>query len=60
MKEVLGVSRSRDKKGNVVSRNLNPYVNCIHTRVGGGRENMQCYVMEVVYEQQKTGDAPPQ
>lgn len=60
MKEVLGVSRSRDKKGNVVSRNLNPYVNCIHAQVGGGRENMQCYVMEVVYEQQKTGDAPPQ
>ena len=36
MKEIYGLSRSRDKKGNVVSRNLNPYVNCIHSQVGGG------------------------
>lgn len=37
MKEIYGLSRSRDKKGHVVSRNLNPYVNCIHSQVGGGK-----------------------
>ena len=36
MREVYGVSRSRDKKGVIVKRNLNPFVNCIHTMVGGG------------------------
>lgn len=36
MREVYGVSRSRDKKGLIVKRNLNPFVNCIHTMVGGG------------------------
>lgn len=33
--EVYGLSRSRDKKGNVIKRNLNPWANCIHTLVGG-------------------------
>ena len=50
MKEVLGVSRSRDKKGNVVARPLNPYINCIHAQVGGGRENMIVSVIEIEYE----------
>jgi hypothetical protein len=35
MKEIYGVSRSRDKKGVIVKQTLNPYVNCIHTLVGG-------------------------
>lgn len=35
MREVYGVSRSRDKKGNVVKQGVNPYVNCIHAQVGG-------------------------
>ena len=47
MKEIYGVSRNRDKKGKVVKRNLNPYVNCIHTLVGHARDNMEVYVMEV-------------
>ena len=54
MKEVLGVSRSRDKKGNVVARPLNPYVNCIHAQVGGGRENMFVLVMEIEYDNTNT------
>lgn len=37
MREILGLSRSRDRKGNVVDRPINPYVNCIHAQVGGGR-----------------------
>lgn len=51
--EIYGLSRSRDKKGKVVKRTLNPYVNCLHTQVGGARENMEVYVIEV-YEQQAT------
>ena len=50
-----GLSRSRDKKGKVVSRNLNPYVNCIHTQTGGARDNMEIYVVEV-YEQPNRED----
>ena len=54
MKEISGVSRSRDKQGNVVDRPLNPYVNCIHAQVGGGRENMFVLVMEIEYEDKDT------
>lgn len=47
--EVCGLSRSRDKSGKVVKRNLNPYVNCLHTGIGGHcRENMEVFVTEVV------------
>ena len=45
--EIFGLSRNRDKKGKVVKRNLNPYVNCIHTLVGTARDNMEIYVIEV-------------
>ena len=34
--KAYGLSRSRDKKGKVIKRSLNPYVNCLHTQVGGG------------------------
>ena len=47
MKEIYGLSRNRDKKGKVVKRNLNPYVNCIHTLTGSARDNMEIYVIEV-------------
>lgn len=49
MKEIYGLSRNRDKKGKVVKRNLNPYVNCIHALTGHARDNMEVYVMEVEY-----------
>lgn len=55
MKEIYGLSRSRDKKGKVVKRSLNDYVNCLHTQVGGARENMEVYVIEI-YEQQETNE----
>ena len=45
--EIYGLSRNRDKQGKVVKRNLNPYVNCIHTLVGTARDNMEIYVIEV-------------
>lgn len=57
-REIYGLSRSRDKKGNVVKRNLNPYVNCLHTQVGGARDNMEVYVVEI-YEQQTTDEDAP-
>lgn len=49
--EIYGLSRNRDKKGKVVKRNLNPYVNCIHTLVGTARDNMEIYVIEVEDEE---------
>lgn len=60
MKKIYGLSRNRDKKGKVVKRNLNPYVNCIHTLVGGARDNMEIYVIEVEDEQQETSPASRQ
>jgi hypothetical protein len=56
--EIYGLSRSRDKKGKVVRRSLNPYVNCLHTQVGGARENMEVYVIEV-YGRQEIDETPP-
>lgn len=50
MMEAFGLSRSRDKKGNIVKRSLNPYVNCIHTMVGGGWDTMEVLVV-IVYEE---------
>ena len=59
MRDVYGVSRSRDKMGKVVDRPINPYVNCIHAQVGGGRENMAVLVIEIEYEQQEIGEDSP-
>lgn len=42
-----GLSRSRDAKGVIVDRPVNDYVNCIHTCVSGGRENMWVLVIYV-------------
>lgn len=50
LNEIYGLSRSRDRKGNVVKRNINPFVNCLHTLTGHCRENMEIYVMEEYLE----------
>ena len=42
-----GLSRSRDRKGNIIKRNLNDWVNCLHTNCGGGYEDMWVLVVEV-------------
>ena len=34
-KQAYGVSRSRDRKGNIVHQELKPYTMCIHANVGG-------------------------
>lgn len=43
--EFYGLSRTRDRKGNVVSRSLKPYVNCLHTLTGTCRDNMEVFVV---------------
>ena len=45
--EYYGLSRNRDKHGNIVKRELKDYVMCLHTCIGGGRENMWVLVVEV-------------
>lgn len=45
-----GISRSRDKKGNIVKRNVVDYVMCIHTLVAGGW-SMEVLVAEVYDEE---------
>ena len=46
-KKIYGLSRSRDKHGNIVKRNLNDVVNCIHTNVGSGYKTMEILIVEV-------------
>lgn len=44
--KIYGLSRTRDKKGNIIKRELKNVVNCIHTMVGSGYENMQVLIVE--------------
>lgn len=52
-KEIYGMGRSRDKKGNVVDWHLLPYVMCLHTMMGGGYDNMQVLLAEIIRYEQK-------
>ena len=45
--KIYGLSRTRDRSGKVIKRELRPYVNCIHTQVGGARDNMEVLIVEV-------------
>lgn len=47
MTEAYGLSRSRDKKGVIVKRTCNPFVNCLHASCGGGYETMWVLIVEV-------------
>ena len=49
MKTAYGISRTRDKKGVIIKRDLREFVNCIHTMAGAGWETMEILVF-VVYE----------
>lgn len=51
-KKIYGLSRSRDKHGNIVKRNLNDVVNCIHTNAGSGYKTMEILIVEVEDEQE--------
>lgn len=44
--EYMGLSRSRDKKGRIVKRNLNPYVNTLHTACGAAGEKFGIFVIK--------------
>lgn len=46
----MGRTRSGSGKGDVVAWHLNPYVNCVHTLVGGGFKTMMVLVVEVYEE----------
>ena len=47
MKQVYGLSRTRDKKGDIIKRSLHDWVNCLHASCGGGYETMLILVVEV-------------
>lgn len=49
--EILGLSRTRDKKGNIVNYTLNTFVNCVHAHIGHAFDTMQVLVVEVEDEQ---------
>ena len=42
-----GISRTRDKKGKIIKQTSLPWVNCIHTNVGGGWKTMEVLILEV-------------
>lgn len=52
MSEIYGLGRSRSSegRGDWTNINLNPYVNCIHTLVGGGWKTMMVLIVEVYEE----------
>lgn len=58
MKRFYGLSRVRDRNGDVIKRDLKDYTNCIHTAVGGGYENMMVLVVEV-WDDEDNGVRPP-
>ena len=45
-----GLSRTRDKKGEIIKQTTLPWVNCIHTNVGGGWKTMEVLILEVYEE----------
>lgn len=49
-KKIYGLSRSRDKHGNIVRRRLMDWVNCIQASVNGGTESRQVLIVEVEVE----------
>lgn len=50
-KEIYGLSRTRDKKGEIVKRTLKNHVNCLHASCGGGYETMLILVVEIYEEE---------
>ena len=56
IKNAYGLSRNRDKFGNIVKRNLNPYVNCRHTMIASGFLNMEVLVVEIYEQEDNTAE----
>lgn len=55
MMTAYGVSRTRDKKGKIIKRDIRDWVNCVHTMAGGGWPTMEILVLEV-YEVHSDGN----
>lgn len=53
MTNAYGISRTRDKKGVIVKRELRDWVNCIHTMAGSGWDTMEILILEI-YEEDNT------
>lgn len=51
MKTFYGLSRTRNRQGEIVRRTLKPIVNCLHASCGGGYETMQVLVVEVIFNE---------
>lgn len=51
--DIFGISRTRDKKGEIIKQTTLPWVNCIHRNAGGGWKTMEILVLEV-YEDDNT------
>lgn len=47
MEAAYGISRTRDRKGAIIKQTTLPWVNCIHTNVGGGWKTMEVLILEV-------------
>lgn len=47
MKTFYGLSRTRNRKGEIIRRVFKPIVNCLHASCGGGYETMQVLIVEV-------------
>ena len=56
MRKVFGISRSRDRKGNIVKQEPIDHTMCIHTMVGGGYATMAVLVLEVYEETHNDND----
>lgn len=56
MDAAYGISRTRDKKGVIIKQTTLPWVNCIHTMVGGG--HFPCTGVIEIYDntEDTTGD----
>lgn len=54
MIDAYGISRSRDRKGDIVKQDLRDWTMCIHTMAGGGWDTMAILVLEV-YEDNTEG-----
>lgn len=54
MSEAYGLSRTRDGRGRIVRRSINPYANCINCSAGGG--TMGVFIIEVYDEKRQDND----
>ena len=59
MKTFYGLSRTRNRKGEIIRRTLKPVVNCLHASCGGGYETMQVLIVEVIFNGEEGTEIHP-